>query len=719
MAGTWTPEVGPLTEDMIEGQKLDEESKKRLVDSALRTLARCGPPEADGEHRAAHLVVGQIQSGKTLAFTTLMALARDNGFRLVIVIAGTKTNLLGQTITRLNDDLLSGTGGLNPWRVWDSPEPEVADAISKVLATPRDPNARVDGSRTAVLFVLKHGNRLTNLQETLEAIGEAVLRRTPTLIIDDEADQASLNLFHRKGEESPIYGSISELRATLPRHDLMMYTATPQGPLLIEMSDELAPETVQVLDPGPDYVGGSELFVEGRDRYLKLIPDQEIEAATEPGSPPPPSLRRAIATYLLALAIAQDRRRPRPLSMLIHPAVARDLHYQYAGWASAIREDLVARLYERDDIGYEDMLKADFEGPYEDLAKTVEQIPPLSELAELIPPYAQQVEVRVVNAGSDPIKDWKEFPGWIVVGGNKLERGFTIENLAITYMPRGSGARTVDTIQQRGRFFGYKSPYIDLCRGWFSADIADIYAQYVSHEDAMQEALALVDQGGQPLRSWRRELLLSPSLQPTRRAVISLQTDRYALVSKDGWFRQSRLFDRRVAEANVALAARLFDLYRGAAVPEPLDTRRSRQHQTADAPLASLYEILAEWEAVSEDSERLLGLGLVLGQLLDQDFHARCRLVFMDGIESLDAWVGRRERRQQLSGGLVRTVEIFQGEDPKNLYPGDRGICDLDLVTIQLHLLDLLERDGSVWEEAVPAVAVHLPGRVPTLILES
>jgi hypothetical protein len=170
----------------------------------------------------------------------------------------------------------------------------------------------------------------------------------------------------------------------------------------------------------------------------------------------------------------------------------------------------------------------------------------------------------------------------------------------------------------------------------------------------------------------------------------------------------------------VALATRLFDSYRDGAEPEPLDTRASRRHQTADAPLTSLYETLAEWEAMSEDSERLLGLGLVLGQLLDKDSRARCRLVFMDGVRSVDDSIGRRERQQVQSEGPVKTVELFQGEDPKNRYPGDRGIRDSDLVTVQLHLLDLYERDDdSPWGEAVPALAVHLPGKVPTLILES
>lgn len=714
----WTPEVGRQTEDLLESQELEQDSKERLLASCRRTLSRCGSPQGDGGHRGSHLVVGEIQSGKTLAFTTLMALARDNGFRLIVVIAGTKTNLLEQTVERLNDDLLKGTGGLNPWRVWTTPDPSVAPDIAKVLGKRRNAAAKIDGSQTVVLFVLKHGVQMKKLRDTLEAVGEPVLRGAPALVIDDEADQASLNLLHEEGEVSPIHGSISAVRAALPRHDLMMYTATPQGPLLVQLGDELSPGTVTVLESGPDYVGGSELFVEPANRYLERIPNREVEAALEPDAPPPPSLRQAIATFLLALVIAQERRRPRPLSMLVHPAAARDLHDRYALWSKRILEDLEGRLEDPEDVIFAETLKEDFERPYEDLAQTVKQVPPLDELAELIPAYAQQVEVRVVNAGSKPIEDWKEFPGWIVVGGNKLERGFTIANLAVTYMPRGPGGRTADTIQQRARFFGYKRPYLDICRGWFTADIADIYARYVGHEDALQAALRLVDQSGRPLRSWRRELLLSPSLQPTRRRVVSLDVDRYTLTGRDGWFRQSRLFDREAARANAALAERLFERYRAGAAPERLDPRQARRHQTAEASLESLYEALAEWEAVSEDYERLLGLSLVLAQMLEENPRAKCRLVFMDGVSSLGDREGRRRRRRQQSEGPVKTVEIFQGEDPANRYPGDRGIRDSGLVTVQLHLLDLHDRDDSLWAEGVPAVAVHVPGDAPGLILQ-
>jgi hypothetical protein len=719
MEQTWQPQAGRLIEKLLAEQALDESSKDALRTSALRTLGRCGDPRVAGDHRGTHLVVGEVQSGKTLAFTTLMALARDNGFRIVIILAGTKTNLLEQTVERLKRDLLGGSGGLNPWRAWVNPDVVAAEQIRDVISKPWDPNAAIDGSQAAVCFVLKHGSRLEKLKVALESIEDSVLRQAPALIIDDEADQASPNLDHEAGERSPIYRAITDLRAALPRSDFLMYTATPQAPLLVELEDELSPQTVTVLDSGPDYVGGKELFVDGYDNYVELIPGSELASALEPEGPspaPPSSLRTAIATFLLSLMIAQQRERPRPLSMLIHPAAARELHHQYAAWARLIRDEIAGKLIDPADVLFTDALTAELRKPYEDLAGTVDPIPPLGELAAMIPAYAGQVEIREVNAGSEPINGWGTAPGWILVGGNKLERGFTVQNLATTYMPRGSGVGNADTIQQRGRFFGYKREYLDICRGWFNAEIAADFADYVKHEESLRDALRVLDHDDLPLSSWRRQLLLSPQLRPTRRQVISLPTTRLAITSDDGWFGQSHLFDPVAAKSSAEVAGEMFAEFRLDATAETLDPRG--RHRSARVPLTRIHELLAAWGAIGPDVDRLLGVGLLIGKAVEDGVTSDCLLVFMDGVESLADEQGRRRRKREQRGGPARTINIFQGRDPGNGYPGDRAIFDPDLVTVQLHVLNLFERDDTAVAKGVPAISVHLPQAVTTLILQ-
>ena len=102
-------------EQFIKRQNLSPGSEKRLTENSSRILHRT--ELLDGESSSnCQLVVGEVQSGKTMSFTALIAMAHENGFPLVIVLAGTKLQLLSQTRDRLRKDLRAdGDGGANPW----------------------------------------------------------------------------------------------------------------------------------------------------------------------------------------------------------------------------------------------------------------------------------------------------------------------------------------------------------------------------------------------------------------------------------------------------------------------------------------------------------------------------------------------------------------------------------------------------------------------------
>lgn len=117
-AGTWHPIPGPE----VNGIALPNEARQQIVDEALRILRRCAPPDAPTASQTG-LVVGYVQSGKTTSFTTLAALARDNGYRMVIVIAGTTEPLFVQTRDRLIESLrLEVRPRNNPWRHISQPK---------------------------------------------------------------------------------------------------------------------------------------------------------------------------------------------------------------------------------------------------------------------------------------------------------------------------------------------------------------------------------------------------------------------------------------------------------------------------------------------------------------------------------------------------------------------------------------------------------------------
>ena len=653
-----------------------------------------------------------------------MALARDNGYRLVVVIAGTKNNLMKQTVDRLDDDLLAGDGGANPWRTLENPGDSEAPEILDLLA-------EQPAAETVVCFVLKHHQRIDHLADAFAIVAGGVdLAAIPALIIDDEADQASLNLKARRGQESTTYSAIQRLRDVLPRHDFLMYTATPQGPLLIAINDRLSPQTVTVLRSGDGYVGGHELFVEQASSYVKSIPDAEVQIAIDPDSiDPPPTFRSAIATFLLALVIAQERRNPQPLAMLIHPDVRRAVHDRHLQWARTIMQDLRQRLADPEDAAFADVVRDVFQAPYADLAQTVAGLDPLDRLVRRLPDWARGVKIQLVNQNAQreiDQRDWRRHPGWIVIGGNKLDRGFTVKNLAITYMPRGPGLSNADTLQQRGRFFGYKAQYLDICRGWFNADTHSGFAEYVTHELALRRSLVDVESQAQPLRLWRRQLLLSPSLRPTRKQVINLPTATRRVLGPDGWFDQRFVFVHASVNRNREIAPGLFAWREQAraAAGDP----RTTPHFVADVPVVDLLPLLADWKSDEEDIDRLLGVSVMLTSWLEAELKSECdvpptcQLLFADGIDGVDDQhrARRRTPRDANVAAGEREVNVFQGAGSSgNGFPGDRAFADDVRPTVAVFLLDVSRSDSSFAGILVPTLAVHIPSTAQDLIVQT
>ena len=115
-----------------------------------------------------------------------------------------------------------------------------------------------------------------------------------------------------------------------------------------------------------------------------------------------------------------------------------------------------------------------------------------------------------------------------------MDRGFTIEGLTVTYMPRHSGVGNADTLQQRGRFFGYKRSYLGFCRIYLEQQVLTAFEEYVVHEEEMRRQLKDVRDRGQSLSEWKRAFILSPALRPCRANVIRYDYARGRF--SDSWF---------------------------------------------------------------------------------------------------------------------------------------------------------------------------------------
>jgi hypothetical protein len=715
---TWLPATGARFNRFISEQP--EEARDSITLSSKKILARCRDPKAVST-MSTHLIVGEVQSGKTMSFTGVTALARDNGFPIIVVIGGTKDNLLKQTIHRLNKDLhVGGDGGANPWLLKSGAELN-SDKIevSQILNQWSDNNLPDSFKRTLIVTTLKTKGSLDKVTKGLKALDLPKIEELPVLIIDDEADQAGLNIAEQVDDESTVYAALGRLRKVVPNNDYLMYTATPQATLLLHIADHLSPETVTVLASGPDYIGGRDLFGDGRT-YAQTIPPQDVNQATnpQPHVGPPASLKAALSHFLVGLAIGQMRGMPQPSSMLIHPGTTKALHTQHEKWVNAILQIWKTMLKDPTDAAFTDCLNSDF-------AEALSRIENMSDLDAIWPAvsiearfkdillhishWIPQVEVRIVNsekaAANIAAAEWKSHPGWIVIGGAKLERGFTIENLIVTYMPRGAGTGLADSIQQRGRFFGYKRKYGDLLMGWFASDVAEAFTAYIDHEDSIRGQLADLDKNDLPVKSWRRKFFLDPSLKATRAQVIKLSI-RHDKFIKGFIYRQRMLFSDTLIPTQDEVLRR-FKAEMIGSTKHPVDTRINPEdsgHVRKSLPLASAIDLLVDVPAVGEERELMDTRLFALQRIVDDAPDSMSELVFVSSLEPrIRSIAGRTTDFEHVELAAIDNLMVGKSAN----YAGDEKLVSDDLITIQVHLITP-HIDSNYFPNAI-AVAIHWP----------
>jgi Z1 domain len=530
-----------------------------VLHEAQRILGRCLPP-TEPQGRETGLVVGYVQSGKTMSFETVISLARDNGYGMVIVFAGTKKNLREQSEERLKKDLGIDEG--ENWYHYSNPARGVASQIKdKIDAWRKKPAKKLP----ILITVLKQVDHLENLATVLKVLP---LVGVPVLIIDDESDQASLNTNAARiraarvlaNARSTTYDRICAVRDIVPHHSYLQYTATPQANLLLAQTDLLNPSFAELVTPGNTYTGGKAFFKENPGLVID-IPAIQVPGPSNLVSGPPKTLTSALRYFLLVCAqhaITRVRGKDRNRSMMVHPAMQTSSHKRYKTWVDNARTTLttfVESKYQKAPSEVEERFLVE----YKSLKSTFPELKPLAELIEsMVNDVFGELNCVEVNGTPDAEKkiNWKQPPYWILVGGAKLDRGYTVEGLAITYMPRPLGNNpAADTLQQRARFFGYKKTYLGLCRVFVQRDVRDAFSHYVDHEEFVRSAL--VSKRGESLRDWRRDFILDALLRPTRPNVIGLSTRRIAV---DGWIKPDVLHrDAEAVEMNRKLLTSVVD----------------------------------------------------------------------------------------------------------------------------------------------------------------
>jgi hypothetical protein len=462
-----------------------------------------GNPQETKSWRRRGLVMGHVQSGKTTNYSALIAKAADAGYRVIIVLAGLTNSLRYQTQVRL-DQTFVGKSSLGDSLasviypvsyVFKGIEGESSDIRHPYCGTTQASDFNV-GKATGIgaaegnfadpiLFVTKkHDKVLEQLAGWLRGLRQGGQLEGPMLLIDDEADNASINTAKDPNATTKINARIRELLDCSRRSAYVGYTATPFANIFIDpdtndemLKDDLFPEHfIKSLEPPGNYIGADKLFSENGELYdvcVRSIPDdyQDLLKLKHKSGDQleelPQSLKDAVFEYALfrclrTLAGEGDRHssmlvnvsRFNAIQQQVHDEIYRllqDLKAAVEVWAASPtweRSEALSHLYEVWLKEYE--MYSEFTW---------------DEVREVLQRAISSIEVRLINmrgGGLDYSKAPETGLHLIAVGGLALSRGLTLEGLAVSYVLRNVGA--ADTLLQMGRWFGYRPGYEKLCR---------------------------------------------------------------------------------------------------------------------------------------------------------------------------------------------------------------------------------------------------------------
>jgi hypothetical protein len=702
----WAPIVGSETKKLLESLNISKKSKRVLTEEAVRILGKCIPPKLTKGTNTG-LVVGYIQSGKTMSFTAVATLARDNNFPMIIVIAGTSNPLYEQSGDRLRRDLKIDERRDRKWQIFKNPSIRESKAIEDTLMDWGDSTIPPDQRQTVLIVVMKNHIRLKNLANSLKSFRLNWLK-IPTLIIDDEADQASLNTKINEKDESTTFKKVAEIRQIIPNHSFLQYTATPQGPLLINIINILSPFFAEVISPGEEYVGGKDFFIENPN-LIELI--HQSESLSEEDEPPE-SLKSAMRIFFAGAAsgwILHGGEGNR--SMMVHPSIRRMKHNQFYVWVTQIKDSWLAILKLADNDPDKIELIEDYRETYTNLSKTVKDLPKFEKIVEYLPTIIRKTIVEELNTrtGPTPIIDWKANYSYILVGGQAMDRGFTLEGLTVTYMPRGIGVGNADTVQQRARFFGYKRSYLGYCRIFIDQTMRDAYLNYVEHEEDIREHLIEHSKTGKPLTEWKRAFLMPRQLRPTRKNIIDIECAQNNF--SETWFYPRSPHDSKNAiKENRKLIEKFIQTVKLLQNSGHKDRTEIMRHLTNEnLLLINIYKnLLIPFRPSNPiDSMKYTGLILQIRNYLKQNPDESCSLYLMSCSSSSGGWLIRQRNLDEND----QIENIFQGPHPDakgKIYPGDRNVGDKSRLIIQLHKLNLVKAE-KVAADNVYDIAVWIP----------
>lgn len=491
------------------------------------------PNQSEGFARKG-LVIGDVQSGKTSTYTALINKAADSGYKIIILLTGTIEKLRQQTQERLDEGFIGqdstayannknkiivGVGEIGNYEV--SPWSITTTSSDFNTSVANQLNGKISSISSPVLFVLKKNRSvLDKLEDWLKKYNANASGQidAPMLLIDDEADNASVNT-KKDGDDSPtaINGCIRKILKLFTHNSYVAFTATPYANIFINpetndemLNDDLFPrDFIYVIDAPNNYIGANSVFDnEGKFNYM-LHTNNDCESFVPEGhkidfvpSEIPESLKKAIVSFFISNAIRDLRGQTKThRSMLINisrfinvqgeicklvDGYVRDCQREYKNYCNLPTEQ--ALKHKKIKLARE---------VYEDLylnnvkinSDIKEEMFSWHKVQNNLDKSCSSIVVRTVNGGNSQknlnyIENKEEGLRIIAIGGISLSRGLTLEGLSTSYFYRNS--KMYDTLMQMGRWFGYRPHYADLCTIWMPESSIEWYSYITTAQEELK-----------------------------------------------------------------------------------------------------------------------------------------------------------------------------------------------------------------------------------------
>lgn len=525
----WTYSEG--YEKYLKSEKWPPALVQSLSDVSTRILGHLQDPLSEGAWDRRGLVIGHVQSGKTANYIGLVARAADAGYKFIIVIAGIHNNLRKQTQERIDEGFIGR-----------SSDPRAKETIGVGLTCANYPypvtltNIHKDfnkqtadqnlwslndvTSKPIVLVIKKNVSTLKSLQRWLKELntrGDEKISDVPMLMIDDEADNASINTNKEDLDPTRTNSMLRKILGMFDKSCYVGYTATPFANIFInpeaydeEAREELFPrDFIYCLDAPTTYFGPEKVFLDdgSSEAILQTIQDAEyylpFSHRKDSKIDLPPSLYDSIIEFVLIRTIRNLRgHQNRHCSMMVNVsrfvAIQGTVRDSISAFIKTLREAVKANYAMPDEVSRnnEHMARIEkiFHRQFSDCGRDWAAVK-----ASLFATF-EHLRIFLVNSRSDEALDFKKYEKEgvgltaIAIGGLSLSRGLTIEGLSVSYMYRNT--RMYDTLMQMGRWFGYRPGYEDLCRVHLSEDSINWYAHISDASEELRQQIRQMRKDG-------------------------------------------------------------------------------------------------------------------------------------------------------------------------------------------------------------------------------